>query len=226
MLSVSSMRPGRSVPGSASPTTGRHRKLIAGLRAAGVSEAAIERSDGVLVAALLDAGLTVVVITSRQMKNLRSRYGSAGAKDDRFDALSWLTCCARTVPGCARWPRTRLRPSPCARLCAPAVTWLPTASRRATSCAPTWPRRSPPGPGCSRDLDGPISLAFLARFGSQDAAGQLSEADLAAWLQTLPHRGNAARPEQLRARLQAAPRGATGADGAARAAITGALVPP
>jgi transposase len=62
-------------------------KLIAGLQAAGVSEAAIERSDGVLVEALLQAGLTVVVITSRQMKNLRSRYGSASAKDDRFDAF-------------------------------------------------------------------------------------------------------------------------------------------
>jgi transposase len=62
-------------------------KLIAGPRAAGVSEAGIEHSDGVLVQALLEAGLTVVVITSRQMKNLRSRYGSAGAKDDRFDAL-------------------------------------------------------------------------------------------------------------------------------------------
>jgi len=61
--------------------------LIARLRRAGVSEVAIERGDGVLVGALLDAGLTVVVITSRQVKNLRSRYGAAGAKDDRFDSF-------------------------------------------------------------------------------------------------------------------------------------------
>jgi len=53
--------------------------LISRLRRGGVSEVAIERSDGVLVAALLAAGLTVVVITSRQVKNLRSRYGAAGA---------------------------------------------------------------------------------------------------------------------------------------------------
>lgn len=39
-----------------------------------------------LVAALLAAGLTVVVITSRQVKNPRSRYGAAGGKDDRFDS--------------------------------------------------------------------------------------------------------------------------------------------
>ena len=56
------------------------RKLIAGLRTAGVSEAAIERSDGVLVEALLEAGLTLVVITSRQMKNLRSRCGPVGPR--------------------------------------------------------------------------------------------------------------------------------------------------
>src|SRR5260370_35560236 len=57
--------------------------LITRLRRSGVSEVAIERSDGVLVAALLAAGLTGVVITSRQVKNLRARDGSARAKDDR-----------------------------------------------------------------------------------------------------------------------------------------------
>jgi len=73
-------------------------------------------------------------------------------------------------------------------------------------------------------LDSPISLAFLARFGSQDVADQLSEDDLAAWLQAIPHRGKAAGPGQLRVRLAAAPRGVTGADGAALAPVTGALV--
>ena len=67
-----------------------------------MSEAAIERSDGVLVDALLEAELTVVVITSRQMKNLRSRYGSAGAKDDRFDAF--------VLADVLRTDRARLRP--------------------------------------------------------------------------------------------------------------------
>jgi len=36
--------------------------------------------------ALLEAGFTIVVISPNQVKNLRSRYGSAGNKDDRFDA--------------------------------------------------------------------------------------------------------------------------------------------
>jgi len=42
------------------------------------------------VDALLAAGITVAVITPRQVKNLRSRYGSAGNKDDRFDAYVGL----------------------------------------------------------------------------------------------------------------------------------------
>ena len=29
----------------------------------------------------------MVVITSRQVKNVRSRFGAVGAKDDRFDAF-------------------------------------------------------------------------------------------------------------------------------------------
>jgi transposase len=61
--------------------------LVRGLARAGVGEAAIERSDGPLVDALLAAGVTVVVITPRQVKNLQSRYGSAGNKDDRLRRL-------------------------------------------------------------------------------------------------------------------------------------------
>jgi transposase len=200
------------------------RRLIAGLRAAGVSEAAIERSDGVLVDALLEAGLTVVVITSRQMKNLRSRYGSAGAKDDRFDAF--------VLADVLRTDRARLRPLV---VDTPATAALRAAVRarrdlvahRIAACNQLRAHLAVAFPGAIglfARLDSQISLAFLARFGSQDAAGQLSEDDLAAWLQTLPHRGKAARPEQLRARLQAAPCGATGADGTARAVVTSALV--
>jgi hypothetical protein len=47
---------------------------------------AIERPDGPLVQAMLDADLTVVVITPRQVKALRSRYGASGAKSDPGDA--------------------------------------------------------------------------------------------------------------------------------------------
>lgn len=58
-------------------------KCLGKLAVAGV---AIERPDGPLVQAMLDAGLRVVVITPRQVKALRSRYGAAGAKSDPGDA--------------------------------------------------------------------------------------------------------------------------------------------
>ena len=51
----------------------------------GVSGVAIERGDGPVVEELMDAELAVFVVPSRQVKGLRSRYGSAGNKDDRFN---------------------------------------------------------------------------------------------------------------------------------------------
>ena len=199
-------------------------KLIAGLRAAGVREAAIERSDGVLVDALLEAGLTLVVITSRQMKNLRSRYGSAGAKDDRFDAF--------VLADVLRTDRARLRPLVVDTPATAALRAVVRARRdlvahRIAACNQLRAHLAAVFPGAVRlfaALDSQISLAFLARFATQDAVDQVGEEELAVWLGTLPRRGNAPRPGQLHARLQAAARGTAGADGAARAAITGALV--
>ena len=69
---------------------------------AGVDEVAIERPDGPVVDALLEAELTVFVIAPNQVKNLRSRYGSAGNKDDRFDAY--------VLADTLRTDRARLRP--------------------------------------------------------------------------------------------------------------------
>jgi transposase len=63
---------------------------------------AIELPDGPVVDALLNAGITVVVISPNQLKNLRGRYGSAGNKDDRFDAF--------VLADTLRTDRTRLRP--------------------------------------------------------------------------------------------------------------------
>ena len=68
------------------------KDLITVLARHGVAEVAIERPDGPMVEAVLDADLTVVVINPNQIKNLRSRYGSAGNKDDRFAALHHPCC--------------------------------------------------------------------------------------------------------------------------------------
>jgi transposase len=60
--------------------------MVRRLGAAGVAGVAIERGDGPVAGALMEAGLAVFVVPSRQIKGLRSRHGSAGNKDDRFDA--------------------------------------------------------------------------------------------------------------------------------------------
>src|SRR5215467_13652596 len=78
--------------------------LVQRLARAGVAEVAIERGDGPVVEAMLAAGVTVVVITPRQVKNLRSRYGAAGNKDDRFDTY--------VLADVLRTDRARLRPLP------------------------------------------------------------------------------------------------------------------
>src|SRR3954451_17251216 len=63
------------------------RVLLSTLDSAGAREVAIERPDGPVVDTLLNAGITVVVISPNQLKNLRGRYGSAGNKEERFDAF-------------------------------------------------------------------------------------------------------------------------------------------
>jgi transposase len=61
--------------------------MVRRLRRAGVARVAIKRGDGPVVDALLAGGLQVVVVSSRQVKALRLRYGTAGNQDDRFDAV-------------------------------------------------------------------------------------------------------------------------------------------
>ena len=71
---------------------------------AGVRRVAIERPDGPVVDALLAAGFEVVVVSSRAVKALRTRYGLAGNKADRSDAYV-LADCLRTDGH--RWPALR-----------------------------------------------------------------------------------------------------------------------
>jgi transposase len=197
--------------------------MITRLRRGGAGEVAIERGDGVLVDALLGAGLTVVVITSRQVKNLRSRYGAAGAKDDRFDAF--------VLADTLRTDRARLRPL---IPDTPATITLRAAVRarrdlvahRVAVCNQLRAHLAIAFPAAIRlfcALDSPISLAFLARFGSADAAAQLDEQAIAGWLATIPARGFPAPASVLCGRLRAAPPGAGGTDGTAQAGITAAL---
>jgi Transposase len=103
-----------------------------------VAAVAIERPDGPLVEGMLDAGLRVVVITPRQVKALRSRYGAAGAKSDPGDAYVLADALRTDGHRLAVLTPDRTRPRCCGRLAAPARTWSRPGWRCATSSAPSW----------------------------------------------------------------------------------------
>jgi hypothetical protein len=201
------------------------RELTGVLARAGAAEAAIERPDGPVIDALLSAGVTVVVISPNQIKNLRGRYGSAGNKDDRFDAF--------VLAGTLRTDRARLRPlTPDS----PATVALRRACRARKDLvshrvAVTNQLRAhlhnvfPGAAGLFAEPGSPVSLAFLARFDTQDRADWLTPARLGRWLASISYPGRT-DPAVLHARLTAAPRGLTGPGAGACAPITRAARRP
>ena len=91
-----------------------------------------------MVETLLAAGLTVFVIPPGQVKNLRSRYGSAGNKDDRFDAYVLADTVRTDGRGCGPWSATADQTTTLrSDRAGPAGTWSATGSPPPTSCAPT-----------------------------------------------------------------------------------------
>ncbi|MGH3124234.1 MAG: IS110 family transposase [Streptosporangiaceae bacterium] len=198
------------------------RELISVLARAGAAETAIERPDGPVIDALLSAGITVVVISPNQIKNLRGRYGSAGNKDDRFDAF--------VLADTLRTDRVRLRPltpdSPATvalrRACRARKDLVSHRVAVANQLRAHLANVFPGAAGLFADLDSPVSLAFLARFDTQDRADWLTPARLGKWLASISYSGHT-DPAVLHARLTAAPRGITGDDAAAQAGITRAL---
>jgi len=199
------------------------RDLLGLLRRCRVEEVAIERPDGPLVETLLEAGITVVVISPNQVKNLRGRYGSAGNKDDRFDAFvladTLRTDRARLVPLRRDSDATiALR-----RTCRARKDLVGHRVAAANQLREHLQNVFPGAVGLFADLDSPISLAFLARFDCQDRADWLSVKRLASWLASVGYSGGV-HPAELYARLGSAPRGATGRHGTVQAHITAAML--
>src|SRR6476660_5604778 len=168
---------------------------------AGVDEVGIERPDGPVVDVLLQAGLTVLVIPPGQVKNLRSRYGSAGNKDDRFDAY--------VLADVVRTDRRRLRPLERDTAATSALRTTVRARRDlvAHRVAVANQLRAhlqivfPAAVGLFADIDSDISLRFLERFPTQDRADWLSPKRLAAWLSSVGYSGRTL-PETLHTRLR------------------------
>ena len=199
------------------------RSLVRRLLKAGVDEIGIERSDGPVVEALFQAGLVVLVISPNQVKNLRSRYGSAGNKDDRFDAY--------VLADVARTDRHRLTPL---TRSTPATTALRTTVRTrrnlvehrvaaANQLRAHLQHVFPAAASLFADIDSMITLNFLERFPTQTKADWLTPTRLGQWLKRVTYSGRVA-PEVLHQRLVDAPRGTTGPDADAHAASTLAFV--
>jgi transposase len=195
-----------------------HRHAVAGV--------AIERGDGPVVQALLAAGLVVFVVPSRQVTALRSRYGVAGNKDDRFDAY--------LLADVLRTDRRRLQPltvdSPetlglrmLIRVRHDLVVARVAAHNQLRAHLLT---AFPGAVGLFHQLDGGISLKFLTRFGSPRQARWLSDKRLAAWLAAAKYSRRGTRSaEQLMGHLRQAPPGLLNGPAAdAAEAVTAELV--
>lgn len=199
------------------------RQLVGALTKHGAGEVAIERPDGPVVDALLAADITVVVISPNQVKNLRGRYGSTGNKDDRFDAY--------VLADTLRTDRARLRPlvpdredTVALRRACRARKDLVKHRIAAANQLRAHLRNVLPGVvGLFRDLDSAISLAFLARFATQDKIDWLSPKRLGDWLAKQGYSGRI-DPAILHQRLLDAPRGATGIHATSQATITASYI--
>ena len=197
--------------------------LVCFLRRHGSNEVAIERPDGPVIDALLAAELTVVVISPNQVKNLRGRYGSAGNKDDRFDAY--------VLADTLRTDRARLRPLvpdredtiALRRACRARKDLVKHRIAAANQLRAHLRNVLPAVVGLFADLDSAISLAFLTRFNTQDKLDWLTPKRLGDWLSKQGYSGKV-DPAELHQRILQAPRGAHGPHSNSQATITASYV--
>jgi len=195
------------------------RGLVGRLRASQVSGVTIERPDGPVIDVLLDADLRVVVIASRHVKALRTRYGLSGNKDDHADAY--------ILADVLRTDGHRLRPL---LPDAPATLALRTSVRARKDLVHARVRLVAQlrahlalvfagVVGLFDRLDSPIAEAFLTRFPSAERAAWLSPRRFEVWLARRGYAGKRGGAE-FHARLIAAPAGVSGEGASALAAVT------
>lgn len=178
--------------------------LVKRLTRLGVDGVAIERCDGPLVEALLDADLRVVVITPRQVKGLRSRYSGSGAKSDAGD--SYLLADVLRTDGHRLTPLTQD---------SDATQVLRSLSRTRKQLVEArvglvnqlraeLERCFPGALGLFSRLDSDVNIAFLRRYPTQHATTRLTQARFAAFLRRIAYCGRVPT-EDLYARIRQAP---------------------
>jgi transposase len=199
------------------------RRLVELLDRHHVAEVGIERPDGPVVDALLAAGKTVYVIPPSQVRALRRRYGSAGNKDDRFDAY--------VLGDTVRTDRRRLTPLlldgeatiALRKLCRARRDLVAHRVAVANQLRAHLSTALPAAVDLFQEIDSEISIKFLTEFTTQDAVDRLTAESLGGWLRGAAYSGRG-DPRALQRRIGAAPRGAIGDYGQALAGITRAYL--
>jgi transposase len=185
---------------------------------------ALERPSGLIVDALVAAGHPVVPIHPNAVKASRPRYRASGAKDDRGDAY--------LLADLLRTDGHRFRPLAST---SDAIRSLRALARGRDDLVATrvvltnqlgslldgfWPGAV----AIFADLASPIALAFLERYPTPQSAARLGPKRLAAFLAQHRYCGRRS-PEELLARLRAAPPGLAGPEEAeAKGEMVRALV--
>ena len=188
------------VPNTGKTFAGLIKRLVK-LEVAGVG---IERPDGPLVEALMEAGLRVFVVAPRMLKAVRARYGAAGAKSDPGDAF--------VLGDLLRTDHHRLAPLVPDGGATKGLRAL-TRTRRdlvdarialSNQLLAQLERCFPGAVGLFHRLHSSVALAFLRRYPTAARAARLTEAGLAAFLRRIHYSGR--KPvKELLARIREAP---------------------
>jgi len=179
-------------------------ELVHRLRGASVQRIAIERPSGLLVDALVEAGLQVVPIHPNALKASRPRYRSHGGKSDASDAY--------VLADLLRTDGHRFKPlapqSDEIRALRALVrgrddlvdTRVQLANQLRSLLESYWAGAAE----VFADVDSPIALAFIQRYCTPEAASRLGPKRMAAFCAHHTYSGRRS-PEELLARLHQAP---------------------
>ena len=207
------------------PNTGKNLAgLVHRLVRLGVRAVAIERPDGPLVEAMLEAGLEVYVIAPRMLKAIRQRYGATGAKSDPGDAYVLAdvlrTDAHRLVPMQPDSTETKvLRALTRTRkdLVEARVGLVNQLRAQLELCFPG-------AIGLFAELDSAVSIAFLRRYPSTLAGARLTEARLGAFLRRIGYCGRTPVGELLERVREAPTAGISEGEAEGRAVCVKALL--
>lgn len=169
-----------------------------------VEAVAIERCDGPLVEALLDAELRVIVITPRQVKGLRTRYSGSGAKSDAGDAYLLADVLRTDGHRLQALARDSDATAVLRALSRTRKDLLEARVGLVNQLTAQLERVFPGAIGLFARLDSDVAISFLRRYPTQYTATKLTQARFAAFLRRIAYCGR--KPvQELFARLTDAP---------------------